>query len=214
MQGKLICAMGIPGSGKTSVFYQLRILLDEKAVLYSEPEENDLHTPWPKAVSMRQKYGYLGSITWFRSMRVPELMDASEEKDNGKIALVDSYYDKLLFLYLGADGLDWFLPKNDEYYPIIKAMAEKDYSYLPNADIIVFFRVTEEAWTCFCKGRNRNMDREAEFRRQCFALQTAMMDACKKYCIDFHKPLIIYDQTISSPSTAARELQCMLEKLL
>ena len=107
LDGLMICATGIPGSGKSSVFQELKYLF-QTGVLFSEPEEDDSFTPWPRAVSDREKYGYFGAISWFRSMRVPILYDAKQAAQEGKTSLVDFYYDKLLYNYLGREGLDWF----------------------------------------------------------------------------------------------------------
>lgn len=211
--GKMICAMGIPASGKSSIIRELEYLFNEEAIAFFEPEENDPQTPWPRAVSMRQKYGFFGSITWFRAMRVPQLYDAYDVKQSGKIALVDSYYDKILVNYLGKDGLDWFLPRNDPYFSIVKSMAEQDYISLPNADVIIFFRVSEQIWNYFYKKRNRNMDQEEIFRKQCFSLQFPMIEACKKYADDYQKKLLIFDQEIVSPHESARKLKLLLEEL-
>ncbi len=40
--------------------------------------------------------------------------------------------------YLGKDGVDWFFPRNDNYFSVIMEMAKKDYELLPAADIVIF----------------------------------------------------------------------------
>lgn len=213
-KGKMICAMGIPASGKSSVLKALSHLFSEEPIAFFEPEENDAFTPWPKAVTMRQKYGFLGSITWFRAMRVPQLYDAYDVKESGKIALVDSYFDKILVNYLGKKGLDWFLPPNDPYFEIVKSMAKQDYASLPNADIVIYFRVTEKIWNTFYQNRNRDMDHEELFRKQCFSLQLPMLQACQKYADDYKKKLLIFDQENTSPDESAKKLKILLEEML
>lgn len=193
--GKFVAAMGIPSCGKSSIIRELAKHFGEKAVSFFEPEENDTCHPWPLAVSQRQEYGYLGSITWFRSMRVPQLFQAQAEARNGKMAFVDSYYDKLFYHYIGKEGLDWFLPDDDPYFDEIKAIAHKDYQYLPNADIVLFVKLNRENWTHFLQNRNRNMDNESLFQEQCFSLQEPMLDACKQYAEQYQKKLLIVEQT-------------------
>lgn len=207
--GLMICAMGIPGSGKTSVFHELSHMLNTDAAFF-EPEENDSLTPWPKAVSARDEYGYFGSISWFRAMRVPLLYEAKKASTSGKVALVDSYYDKLLNNYLGKDGLDWFFPRDDNYYPVVKAMAEYDYRYLPLADIVVFFNIEHELWNKYCIRRGRNMDKEEKFEEQCFSLQDPMKNACELYSKDFQKKIIFFEQKDLSPIENAKRLKKIL----
>lgn len=210
LDGLLISAMGIPGSGKSSVFRLLAQLLKTNAAFF-EPEEDDEFTPWPKAVSARDIYGYFGSITWFRSMRVPLLFDAARASANGEIALIDSYYDKLLYNYLGQNGLDWFYPKNDKYYSILQQLAEYDYNYLPFADLIVFFSIDRPLWDKRRIRRGRNMDHERAFESQCFSLQEPMMLACEKYANDFQKQIIYFEQSDLSPDQSAQKLIQLLD---
>jgi len=212
LNGKLISAMGIPASGKSSVIRELAILMGTDTVSYYEPDENDSKFPWPKAVSSRQIYGYFGSITWFRSMRVPLLYDAAKAASLGKPALIDSYYDKLLYNYIGKDGLDWFLPRYDAYYTIVEAMAKKDYECLPEADIVICFVVSKPLWRKFLSMRGREMDKELEFEKQCFSLQEQLIKACDKYAKDFGKAVIFFEQDDSSPFIAAQRLQNLLEE--
>jgi len=39
-------------------------------------------------------------LMWFRSIRVPMLLEAQKLSENDKIVLIDTYYDKLLYYYL------------------------------------------------------------------------------------------------------------------
>ena len=212
-KGLLICAMGIPGCGKSSVVRALADLYGEKATSYYEPEENDSKYPWPPAVHKRSEYGYFGSITWFRAMRVPGLIDAELDKQNGKIAFVDSYFDKLIYKYIGAEGLEWFLPKNDEYYDIVNKMAKRDYEKLPNADIVLCFTVTKDIWRKFLSARSRAMDKEETFEKECFSLQQPMIDACKSYKEDYKKFVIYIEQENTSPFLVAEKLKAKIDML-
>lgn len=206
--GIMITAMGIPGSGKSSI---LRCLANmNNAKLYCEPEE----TQWPEAVSNRSIYGYFSSITWFRSMRVPQLYKARSDADGGRISFVDSYYDKLLYNYIGKSGLDWFLPRNDQYFDLVFKMAELDYSTLPNADVIIFFNISPITWSSLLNIRNRNMDNEELFKSQCFSSQEPMLKATEKYAKDFNKQFIVIEQEFGTPENIAQKTQKELEKHL
>lgn len=205
----MVCAAGIPGSGKSSVIRELKYFL-QASVSFFEPEEDDDFTPWPKAVSDREKYGYFGAVSWFRSMRVPILYDAKQAAQEGKTSLVDFYYDKLLYNYLGRDGLDWFFPRNDPYYPALIKLAECDYKYLPCADLIVFFSIHKELWRKHCIKRGRNMDKENTFGNQCFLLQEPMLAASKKYVEDYNKKLLVFEVQDLPPLENAKILAKML----
>jgi len=212
LSGKMIAAMGIPGCGKSSVVRNLAVLYGDIVTAYYEPEENDACNPWPEAVHKRNYFGYFGSITWFRSMRIPGLFKAKNDAENGKIAFVDSYFDKLLVNYIGSDSLEWFLPKKDAYYSVVKQMAELDYKKLPNADIVLFFDINEDVWKTFLGKRNRKQDNEEEYLAQCFKLRRPMLEACEKYAKDFDKRLIIFKQSNDGPEHAAHKLQSILEE--
>ena len=211
--GKFISIMGIPSSGKSSFATALADEYGEAAKTFLEPTEDDAKFPWPKAVYNRNIYGYFGSVTWFRAMRVPLIYDAFSYAKSGGIGIIDTYYDKLLYGYLGKKGLDWFYPANDQYFDVLRRLAEMDYYVLPEADIVIFLKVTYESWVSFYKNRNRNMDQEKEFREQCFALQNNMIMACDKYKKDFCKEVIYIEQDGSPPSQLAKRVMKHLKEL-
>jgi len=39
-------------------------------------------------------------LMWFRSIRVPMLIEAKKLSEEGEIVLIDTYYDKLLHYYI------------------------------------------------------------------------------------------------------------------
>lgn len=170
--GKLIEAMGIPCCGKSTI---VRLLAKHfNTISFHEPEENE----WAEAVLKREQCGYITSITWFRSIRVPQLYNAHDLAKKGQVVFIDSYYDKLIHYYLGKPGLQWLIPEEDKYYEVFKDFAKVDYYNLPNADIILFFNLTIDVWESFLEKRNRALDNNLNFREQCFALQAYMLEAC------------------------------------
>ena len=211
--GIMIAAMGIPASGKSTTMEELSKLIPD-SVLYLEAIDEGKEIVWPKAVTMRDKYGYFGSLSWFRSLRVPKLYNAEEMKNSGKIAILDSYYDKLIHLYLGSKGLDWFFPREDPYYKVAKEMSKLDYETLPLADIIVFFWVTEDIWKLFYNSRNRDMDQEELFRKQCMDLQEPMLKACKTYVNEHNKRLIIVYQSGKSAENVAKDIYAQIKGII
>lgn len=196
----LIVVMGLPGSGKSSVFQYLG---DEYGIdVFKEASEDD----WPDLVSSRHVTGYFTALTWFRNSRVPDLYKAKSIANSGKKVLVDSYYDKLLHLYIESSGLEWLIPKNDPYYELTKEMVSSDYTNLPDADVVVAFKVDKDTWLDFLKLRGRSLDKEREFIDQCYLAQNSMIEATKKYCVEFDKVYIEIKQELSSPEFIGSKL--------
>jgi hypothetical protein len=144
-------------------------------------------------------------LSWFRSIRVPQLYAAAEAARSGK-AVVDSYYDMLLASYLGADPFAWLIRPDDPYFRLARDMAELDRGILPRADVLVFLSLTEQVWNAFMDRRAREFDRVARLKEQ-FAMQSLIEKACRSAEAEHGTRLLVIDQEDSSPtSTAARIL--------
>lgn len=203
----LIAAMGIPGSGKSSAFKLLSIKYNLS--LYEEAKEKD----WPKLVGTRDTTGYFTSISWFRSVRVPQLYEADAKSKEGRTVLIDSYYDKLISGYIDAPGMEWLVPKDDPYYGLIKKMSDLDYKNLPNADIVVGFKIKKDIWLQFLEDRGRILDKDESFIKQCFFSQDGILQASKNYAERFKKDYIEVEQEYGSPETTANTLEKKLRNL-
>ncbi len=208
-EGKLIAFMGLPASGKSSIVSELSAILSLEAFL--EPEE----TSWPDAVLKRELSGYFTAITWFRSIRVPQLFMANKLRDEGKTVLIDSYYDKLIYHYLGKPRMEWLISPTDKYYEAIKLLSELDYEYLPNADCIVFLRLNFDDWMQLIHKRNRQLDNDELFRES-FVTQDYFLDAINAYSNLTGAKIIVHEQTISSPYIQAQNIASTLlaEKII
>tara|TARA_R110001592_G_scaffold245224_3_gene506587 strand:- start:281 stop:811 length:531 start_codon:yes stop_codon:yes gene_type:complete len=163
-----------------------------------EPEENS----WPDLVHDREKVGYFTALTWFRSVRVPQLYRADELKRNGQIAIIDSYYDVLVSQYLRKPSFSWLIPLADPYFPVAEAMAKSDWVNLPKADILVFLRIQEATWGKFIAKRGRQFDQTAGLL-QGFQMQAELEAACQMAADSHGTRLVICDQTNSSPEDTA-----------
>ena len=129
----IISFVGIPGSGKSTITKEFSKIIN--ADFFVEPEENE----WSEIVTKREFYGFFTGITWFRSIRIKQLYDAEQMSKKGKLVVLDTYYDKLINLYLGKRGLEWLISKDDKYFNVAKSMSKVDYENLPNVDLIIFF---------------------------------------------------------------------------
>jgi hypothetical protein len=174
--------MGLPGSGKSTVFAELATHLARIGAdvsLYREPEESE----WPDAVTKRDKCGCITALTWFRAARVPRLVRAASDRLDGKIALMDSYYDKLVHLYFDTPGFEWLMPPDDPYRGAFRNIAALDYTTLPDANCVVTFTVDETRWARLVNGRGRALDRASKLL-ETHHTQEAIIRACDSYCCE------------------------------
>ena len=196
----LIAFAGLPSAGKSTTAKALAQQLGCQAFL--EPEEEC----WPLAVTQRDRSGRFTALSWFRSVRVPQLYAAAEAARPGD-AVIDSYYDILLSNYLGTPPFAWLVPPEDPYFPIARKMADLDWQTLPRADVLVFLSLGERVWNAFMDRRAREFDREAGLREQ-FAMQDLMEQACRRVEAEHGTRLLIMEQEDTSPArTAARILK-------
>lgn len=128
-------------------------------------------------------------------MRVPQLYMASEIRNNGGIAIVDSYYDKLLSRYLGHSLMGWLIPRTDAYFDLMASLSELDWSYLPDADHLVFLKVNESQWKTLLSSRNRKLDKEKGLLDS-FPTQEAFLRAAREAAEERGTKLHIFDQII------------------
>lgn len=205
--GKIIAAFGIPGSGKSTTTREIGKILDFET--FHEPEEEN----WGEAVKLRGISGNFTALMWFRSIRFPQYFKANELRKNKKNSMLDSCYDKLFHLYHEKEGLNWLFAQEDHYYDEMVSIAKKDYTNLPDLDIIIFFKQTEINWNKFISLRNRELDNEEDFRKS-FILQNAFIEAVHQYCKEKDCQLIIHEQSFSDPKIEAEKIVKNLKKYL
>lgn len=198
-KGKIIAAFGIPGSGKSTTTKEIGEILGIQT--FHEPEEEN----WGEAVKLRELTGNFTAIMWFRSIRFPQYYKANKIRNDNKICMLDSCYDKLFHLYHQKEGLSWLFAADDPYYDEMVSIAKKDYENLPDLDIIIFFKQTEENWGKFITKRNRKLDNEDGFKKS-FILQNAFIEAVQQYCKEKKCELIIHQQSFSSPKAEAKKI--------
>jgi len=200
----LIVFVGIPGSGKSSIVKELATLLNVK--YFAEPEEEK----WADAAKDWKTYGSFSMLMWFRSIRVPMLLEAQRLNEEGEIVFIDTYYDKLLHYYIDKYCMRWLISPSDRYFSVMKQIAEIDKDVLPDADIAVFFEVDKANWLSFLKNRNRSTDNDEEFLKN-FETQKFLLEATQKLCEEKGIELITFSRGTSSLEDSTARLKNLLE---
>ena len=204
-QGLLVAFMGLPGSGKSRIASMLSMRF-EGSVLFQEPEEPE----WPDAVLRRHESGYFAALSWFRSMRVPQLFEADRLRRSGTIAIVDSYYDKLIARYINDEKMGWLIPADDPYFAAACTVAELDWVYLPDADAIVFLEVTQDQWQMLLEQRKRDIDREKLFLES-FSTQDIFRKAAEDFAAERGAALIVVRQQLFDMDKVCDEIHALLQ---
>lgn len=194
--GKIIAFVGLPASGKSSIVKEMSQILTIRTFL--EPEES----LWPDAVLKRDLSGYFTAISWFRSIRVPQLYLADKLRQAGETIVLDSYYDKLISQYLGKPGMEWLINPEDNYYKVVKSISELDFDLLPNVDCIVFLQIDFDVWMHLVNKRNRVLDNDILFRKS-FNTQAYFLDAVYHYARLSGAKVVIHQQANTSPKIEA-----------
>lgn len=207
MGGGVVAGMGISGCGKSSVF---RVAAKNAGGMsFAEPEEAD----WPLAVADRSAIGPFSSLMWWRSARVPNLYRAAAARNAGQLAFIDSYYDKLLHMYLGAAGMDWLISPADRYFGAMTDIARLDFEILPVCDVLVFFDLDESTWYRFLDRRRRKLDSDPGFRRS-YETQKLFRAASLEFCQRQGCTFLPFQQVDSGVDDAAAKLLAMLGNVL
>lgn len=160
----IIGFMGIPCSGKSTSSKRLAQLLN--ITCYVELEEADWAPFVKEHFYYRETYGYLSTYNFFRDYRTKLLKDANLLRNRGGSSIIDSYFDKLTVHLLGTSGMDSFLNPNHEDFHKVMQVAQNDWLNLPNVDVLVFLKVSEEFWKRALLSRNRKSELYDIFKAQ------------------------------------------------
>lgn len=196
--GKLIALVGLAGCGKSTCARWLKANGVDNVFIEAEDV-------WRSGTPSPYETSNLTAFMGMRAERISLLFEANQRKQQGHIAFVDSYFDKITGLYIENDGMEWLLPKNDFYRDEIIAIAKKDYEYLPDADVVVMLNVQETGWTSKILTRGRDSDKFL-VKNKYHNVQKMIRDALKQWSGEHQKTLIEYDQQYLDMTTVGREI--------
>lgn len=183
-----------------------RFAADIGAASFLEPEESQ----WAQAVHNRDVCGRATAIQWFRATRVPNLFQAQQLKNKGKIAVVDSYYDKLCYYYLGKPNMEWLIARTDPYFKNIRDLARLDLKLLPDADILVYVSASKKDWKRMLKRRNRDLDRKIKLQ-DTYATHSLFQSAVRKYASQKRKVrLIEFENKFGNAKKSVASLRALI----
>ncbi len=202
--GKLIAAMGLPGSGKSSVMSALGTKLEITTFLELEEKE------YTEVVKRRDIYGSFTAMTWFRAMRMPNLYEADRLRKQGETVFIDTYYDKLFHFYLHKEGMEWLIRTTDTYFDVIQEITRLDYQFLPDADYLITFELDYDTWVKFLQLRGRKLLDSDEIFLNSYKTQAYFIEAAQQYCKESGCQLIQFQQTFSSLEESASRLHQLL----
>ena len=200
MNQKLICLIGLPGAGKSSVAQELGRLM--RVANFCEPEEKE----WPDCVLQRHLSGAFAAAMWFRSVRTSFLYQAEHLKKQGFSAIIDSYFDKLFYFCLGRPGMEWLVKSDDPYFEVIKKISALDLNHLPSADYIVFLDMDYLIWQKFLATRKRNFEKNFLFNEQFFLMQNYLREGVEYIQKKWGSQVIVFRPQFNSPRQTAHEL--------
>ncbi len=108
-------------------------------------------------------------------------------------------------MYIQKEGMEWLLPKDDPYRDEILSISQKDYKYLPDADIVVLFKVQEDVWKEKMLKRNRKID-HVLVESGYYSMQENIQTALRTWSSERGRTLIEYNQKYANAAFVARDV--------
>ena len=206
-RGLVIAGVGVPGVGKSTLLAALAQRHGWQR--FAEPEE----ARWPQAARDHSLAGVFTALTWFRAMRVMNLYAAAQAREAGQIAMIDSYYDKLMTYYIKEPQMDWLVSPDDPYYELLFQMALTDHFYLPTADVIILFTATFEDWERCILSRQRQLDIERVFPHA-FPFQDHLRRAVRQESAWNGSRVVVFENRFGSIVRAVEDLAVQVAAVL
>lgn len=202
--GKIIVFSGHSCSGKSTM---ARLLAPKiNAACLCEPEESE----WPIVARNWHEYYASTAMLAMRQLWIPLYIDADTMRKMGNTVLIDTYFLKIVGYYIDKPGMEWLVPIDDPYLPLLKQIYTLDEAQFPDADCVVLFDISLDDWKKFLRARDRQWDNNPGFDAS-FSLSKEYVDAatiehCKKYNIK----LIHFKQEFGDPDVQAERLKEIL----
>lgn len=202
--GKIIAFSGLSGSGKSTM---ARILAKEidASVYIGEPEEDE----WSEIIKRRDFYSPSFAMLEFRQMWAKIYLDANTLSKE-KIVFIDTYFFKIFGYYLDKPGMEWLVPPQDPYLPILLQINKLDQSIFPDAQYVVLFDIDIEDWKLFLKSRGRNWDKLSGFAESYELNKKYIADATIEHCNKNSIKVIHFKQQFGDPYIQAEKLKNIL----
>ena len=200
----IVAFSGISGSGKSTMARLLAQRINAQAFI--EPEERE----WPLVVRKRDTYGAATALLALRQGWITQYVQADQARSQGQLALIDTYYFKTTSYYLDKPGMDWLMPTNDPYCPLIKNMFALDRTEYPDADRVVLFDIAFSDWQQLLKARGRAWDTPPGLYDLYVLTSTYIAQATEQHCAARGIPMLHFKQKCGNPDEQA----VLLEQLV
>lgn len=208
--GVIIAFAGLSGSGKTTMAKALSSLHPYHCLI--EPEESD----WPYVIRKKDVFGSFAMWMGFRQLWLPFQYEAQRLKNLNQVAILDSYFIKIIGYELDEKGLEWLFPKDDPYHAVYRQICQLDIAHLPDPDCIVLFDIAYPTWIKFLASRTRDWDKTPGFLESYQQTKDAIEKSVKRLCYERNIRLIRFQPEFGDVIEQASRLHQILirEKIL
>lgn len=208
--GVVIAFAGLSGSGKTTMAKTLSALHPYHCLI--EPEESD----WPDVIRRRDVFDNFAMWMGFRQLWLPFQYEAQRLRNLNQIAILDSYFIKIIGYELDEEGLEWLFLKDDPYYAVYRQICQLDIEHLPDPDCIILFDIPYHTWIKLLASRTRDWDKTPGFLESYQQTRDAIEKAVKRLCYERNIKLIRFQPEFGDLIEQATRLHALLikEKIL
>lgn len=202
--GTIIVFSGHSCSGKSTMARLLSKKINAECLC--EPEESE----WPLVARKWHDYYASTAMLAMRQFWIPLYIDAQKMRNAGNTVLIDTYFLKTVGYYIDKPGMEWLVPADDPYLPLLKQMYQIDEAQFPDADCVVLFDTSLQDWKKFLQSRGRQWDNNLGFDES-FARSKEYVDAATiAHCQKYHIKLIHFKQEFGDPNVQAERLKEIL----
>ena len=199
----IIAFPGISGCGKTTLSKLLAQHLN--AVCCNEPEEPQ----WPEIITNKY-YDQASALLAFRQLWAQQFTNAYILHQQHANVIVDNYFFKIYGYYLGKAHMEWLMPSNSPYLPLLKQLNALDRIYFCDADYVILITVTLDNWKLFLQSRGREWDKTPGFEEAFATTQQYVIDATRDHCASKNVPIIQFEHSFGNIEHQIHKLKELL----